>query len=419
MRSPLSQDAIPLRTATPEISLPPQTIAAIVVAAGRGERALSSGRVQAEPPKQYRRIGGRTLLDRAIEAMLALEQVALAVPVIHPEHTMLFAQAISTGGRVAAPVLGGETRQASVLNGLEALADLQPDLVLIHDAARPFADTPLVQAVVDALAAHDAALPAVAFTDTVKRSLDGVLVSATEDRASLLAAQTPQGFRFPQILAAQRQALAERRAFTDDAAVAEWAGLSVALTPGSTRNFKITRPEDFARAEALLEVELAVETRVGSGFDVHPFAPGDHVWLGGVRIPHGFALSGHSDADAGLHALADALYGALGEGDIGTHFPPTDQRWRGAASAVFLQHAARLVTERGGRIVNLDLTLVCEAPRIAPHVAAMREAIGAACSLAPSRVAVKATTSERLGFTGRAEGVVALATAAIEIPRHD
>jgi 2-C-methyl-D-erythritol 4-phosphate cytidylyltransferase/2-C-methyl-D-erythritol 2,4-cyclodiphosphate synthase len=255
-------------------------------------------------------------------------------------------------------------------------------------------------------------------TDTIKRSLDGQTVSGTEDRKQLFAAQTPQGFNFTAILAAHRRAKAARLEFTDDAAIAEWAGIPVALAAGSTDNLKLTLPEDFARAEQMIG-ETAVELRVGNGFDVHPFEPGDAVWLGGVRIPHSARLKGHSDADAGLHALCDAIYGALGVGDIGTHFPPSDPQWKGAASARFLEHAAGLVRERGGRIVNLDLTLVCEAPRIGPHVEAMKAAIGAAAGISPSRVGVKATTSEGLGFTGRGEGVVAMATASIELPRGE
>jgi 2-C-methyl-D-erythritol 4-phosphate cytidylyltransferase/2-C-methyl-D-erythritol 2,4-cyclodiphosphate synthase len=273
--------------------------------------------------------------------------------------------------------------------------------------------------VIAALGQHDAALPVTPVTDTIKRSIDGKTVVATEDRHTLFAAQTPQGFRFPQILSAHLRASRLPREFTDDAAIAEWAGLTVALTPGSARNIKLTHPEDFARAERLIGGGHTMETRVGTGFDVHPFEPGDAVWLGGVKIPHHMKLKGHSDADAPLHALTDAIYGAIGEGDIGTHFPPSDPQWKGAASSIFLQHAAKLVAERGGRIVNVDVTIVCEAPRIGPHVEAMRAAIGAACGISPSRVAVKATTSERLGFTGREEGLVAMATASVELPSED
>jgi 2-C-methyl-D-erythritol 4-phosphate cytidylyltransferase/2-C-methyl-D-erythritol 2,4-cyclodiphosphate synthase len=320
--------------------------------------------------------------------------------------------------RMLPPVEGGASRQASVLAGLEALAPRKPDLVLIQDAARPFIDRSILDGVVAALAEHDGALPVVPLTDTIKRSADGRTVAATEDRRSLFAAQTPQGFRFPQILSAHMRAARLPREFTDDAEVAEWAGLSVALTPGSTRNIKITHPEDFERAERMLGGG-AMEIRVGSGFDVHPFAPGDTVWLGGVAIPHTARLKGHSDADAALHALCDAIYGALGEGDIGVHFPPSDARWKGEPSVTFLRHAAALVGARGGRIVNLDITIVAEEPRIAPHAEAMKATIGAACGIDPARIAIKATTAEGLGFIGRGEGVIAMATASVELPRGD
>jgi 2-C-methyl-D-erythritol 4-phosphate cytidylyltransferase/2-C-methyl-D-erythritol 2,4-cyclodiphosphate synthase len=288
--------------------------------------------------------------------------------------------------------------------------------VLIQDAARPLVDDDTIDGVVAALG--EAALPVTPVTDTIKRSADGVTVSATEDRRQLYAAQTPQGFAFATILRAHRRAAGEPAEFTDDAAIAEWAGVPVTLTRGSTRNIKLTHPADFERAERLLGGKT-METRTGTGFDVHPFEPGDAVWLGGVRIPHHLKLKGHSDADAALHALTDAIYGALGEGDIGTFFPPSDPQWKGAASAIFLKHAAGLVAERAGRIVNLDLTIVCEAPRISPHVPAMKAAIGAATGLPSARIAIKATTSEKLGFTGRDEGLVAMATATIELPRED
>jgi 2-C-methyl-D-erythritol 4-phosphate cytidylyltransferase/2-C-methyl-D-erythritol 2,4-cyclodiphosphate synthase len=390
--------------------------AVIVVAAGRGERAAGN---TGDLPKQYRPIAGVPVLSRTISALLAVEAVDAVLPVIHAGHQELYARLGLAHTRLLPPVTGGTTRQASVLAGLEALQPLAPDRVLIQDAARPFVDAALVDGVIAALNTHPAALPVLPVTDTIKRSTTGQTVDATEDRHELYAAQTPQGFHYQPILEAHRRAASLPQTFTDDAAIAEWAGLSVALAPGSSRNIKITLPEDFARAERLLDGGTGMETRIGSGFDVHPFEPGDFVMLGGVRIPHGARLKGHSDADAALHALTDALYGAIGEGDIGTHFPPGDPQWRDADSAVFLHHAAGLVRARGGRIVNLDLTLVCEAPRIGPHVAEMRQRIGEICEMAPSRVAVKATTSEKLGFTGRGEGIVAMATAAIELPRGD
>jgi len=393
-----------------------KSIAVIVVAAGKGERAGVDGLPQ---PKQYRPIGGMPILRRTIEAFLATPEVTSVLPVIHADHADLYASLGITDQRLQAPVTGGATRQASVLEGLKALAPSRPDLVLIQDAARPFAAPRLIGDVIAALDQHDGALPALPVTDTIKRALDGAQVAATEDRNQLFAAQTPQGFRFGQIFSAHMRASTIRRQFTDDAEVAEWAGLRVALVMGDRDNIKITHPEDFARADRILSGDKPMETRVGTGFDVHSFEPGDAVWLGGIRIPHTARLKGHSDADVALHALTDAILGAIGEGDIGVHFPPSDMQWRGVASTVFLRHAGELVKKAGGRIVNLDVTIVCEAPRINSHVPAMRGVIGETLGIASSRIAIKATTSEQLGFTGREEGIVAMASASIELPRVD
>ena len=367
-------------------------------------------------PKQYRPLAGRPVLARTIEAFTLRPDVTWVLPVLHPDHTQRYRDLRLSGPKLLDAVIGGATRQGSVLAGLEALAGHSPDIVLIQDAARPLVDDAVIDGVISALGR--AALPVVPVTDTIKRSADGKTVSGTEDRRQLFAAQTPQGFAFADILDAHRRAGGASSEFTDDAAIAEWAGIPVVLTQGSPRNLKLTHPEDFERAERLLGGG-AMETRTGTGFDVHPFEPGDAVWLGGVRIPHTMKLKGHSDADAALHALTDAIYGALGEGDIGSFFPPSDPQWKGAASSIFLEHAAGLVAERGGRIVNLDLTIVCEAPRIGPHVAAMKSAIAEAVGITANRVAVKATTSEQLGFTGRSEGLMAMATATIELPRED
>ena len=386
-----------------------KTIAVVVVAAGTGER-IGGG------PKQYRLLAGKPVLARTIEAFTRRPDITWVLPVIHPDHQATYTALDLSHAKLLPPVVGASSRQGSVLAGLEALSAKAPNLVLIQDAARPLVDDGVIDGVVAVLG--DAALPVTAVTDTIKRSTDGRTISATEDRRQLFAAQTPQGFAFDKILDAHRRAAAVATEFSDDAAIAEWAGMTVVLTKGSTRNIKLTHPEDFERAERLLGGK-PMETRTGSGFDVHPFEPGDAVWLGGVRIPHTAKLKGHSDADAALHALTDAIYGALGEGDIGTFFPPSDPQWRGAASSVFLKHAASLVAERGGRIVNLDVTIVCEAPKIAPHVPAMKAAIAEACGIAAGRVAVKATTSEQLGFTGRGEGLMAMATATIELPRED
>ena len=391
-------------------------VAAIVVAAGRGERATSD---KLSPPKQYRPILGVPVMQRTIKALLDIDAIDFVLPVIHHDHALLYASLGLEDQRLLPPVAGGPTRQQSVLAGLRALEADPPDLVLIQDAARPFVDRALVDGVLSALGDYDGALPALPVTDTIKRSADGRRIDATEDRRVLFAAQTPQGFDFGKLLAAHCKAAELPQEFTDDASIAEWAGLHVALSPGSSRNIKITLPDDFSRAERLLGGDLLMETRTGTGFDVHPFEPGDFVTLGGVRIAHTMRLQGHSDADVALHALADAVYGAIGEGDIGSHFPPSDAQWRGADSSIFMRHAVACVTDRGGRIVNLDLTLICEAPRIGPHVEQMRQRIGEICTISSSRVAVKATTSESLGFTGRGEGIVALATASVEMPRED
>jgi 2-C-methyl-D-erythritol 4-phosphate cytidylyltransferase/2-C-methyl-D-erythritol 2,4-cyclodiphosphate synthase len=386
-----------------------KTIAVIVVAAGTGER-MGGG------PKQYRLLAGTPVLARTIAAFTRRADVSWVLPVINPAHADLYNGLNLSDSKLLAAVGGAPTRQGSVLAGLEALTPNAPDLVLIQDAARPLVDDATITGVIAALG--EAALPVVPVTDTIKRSSDGRFAEGTPDRRTLFAAQTPQGFAYPVILDAHRRAASEPTEFTDDAAIAEWAGIAVALTPGSPHNIKLTHPADFERAERLLGGK-PMETRTGTGFDVHPFEPGDAVWLGGVRIPHTAKLKGHSDADAAMHALTDAIYGALGEGDIGTFFPPSDPQWKGAASSIFLKHAASLVAKRGGRIVNLDLTIVCEAPKISPHVAAMKAAIADACGIAPGRVAIKATTSEQLGFTGRGEGLMAMATATLELPRED
>ncbi|SFZ82124.1 2-C-methyl-D-erythritol 2,4-cyclodiphosphate synthase [Devosia enhydra] len=393
-----------------------QRIAVIIVAAGKGERASRDGDPE---PKQYRLLAGKPVLSRTVEAFLAIDAIDHVVPVIHADHQQRYARLALGHDRLHPPVIGGATRQASVRAGLEALAPLRPDIVLIQDAARPFADAELIGGVIAALESAQASLPVTPVTDTIKRSSDGRLVERTEDRQTLFAAQTPQGFRFPQILSAHLRAARLPREFTDDAAIAEWAGLDVVLTPGSLRNIKLTMPGDFERAERMILGDRRMETRIGTGYDVHPFDDGQSVWLAGVEIAHTRKLKGHSDADVALHALCDAIYGALGEGDIGHHFPPSDMKWKGAASRIFLEHAAGLVAARGGRIVNLDITIVAEAPRIGAHVPAMRDVIGAICGINPSRVAVKATTNEKIGFVGREEGICAIASASVELPRQD
>jgi 2-C-methyl-D-erythritol 4-phosphate cytidylyltransferase / 2-C-methyl-D-erythritol 2,4-cyclodiphosphate synthase len=342
-------------------------------------------------------------------------EVGAVQPVIHPDDRPSYETA-AAGLNLLAPVPGGATRQASVRAGLEALSAGAPDVVLIHDAARPFCSATLVSRAIAACAETGAAIPAMEVTDTIKQVDERGRVAGTVDRARLRSVQTPQAFAFPALLEAHRRAAREgREDFTDDAALAEWAGLEVAVFAGESGNVKLTTDEDFARAEARRIASLT-DLRTGTGYDVHAFGDGDHVMLGGLRIPHERGLSGHSDADVALHALVDAILGALADGDIGKHFPPSDVRWRGASSDQFLKFAGERVLKRGGRIAHLDLTIVCEAPRIGPHRDAMRQRIAEIADISVERVAVKATTSERLGFTGRGEGIAAMATATVRLP---
>ncbi|GHA11785.1 bifunctional enzyme IspD/IspF [Devosia pacifica] len=390
---------------------------ALIVAAGKGARVDPS---EDALPKQYRQLAGKAVLQRSIEAFLTLDYVDSVMVVINSEHVPLYnGLPVKHSGKLLPPVHGAQTRQESVLAGLEALVKIAPDLVLIHDAARPLVSQQVIGDVVAGLIRAQGCIPALPITETVKRSQNGDGIDATEDRRQLFTAQTPQGFKFKQILAAHRDASAIDRAFTDDAEIAEWADMPVSMVTGDRANMKITHPEDFVRAAQLLRGEALMETHIGSGYDVHSFEPGDAVWLAGVKIPHHAKLNGHSDADVALHALCDAIYGALGEGDIGTHFPPSDAQWKGASSTVFLEHASKLVEARRGRIVNLDVTIVCEAPKISPHVPEMREVISRSCGIGANRVAIKATTNEKLGFAGREEGIFAMATASIELPRQD
>ena len=354
------------------------------------------------------------MLRRTLAVFADADTVELIQPVIRPEDIDLY-RAAADGFDILPPVFGGATRQDSVRAGLEALARHQPDIVLIHDAARPFATAALIARAIAAAAETGAAIPALAVTDTVK-SVNAIgHVDKTLDRNALRLIQTPQAFAYAPLLAAHRKAAGQGRDdFTDDAALAEWAGLKVAVFDGEAGNIKITHPEDFMRHETDPFAQLN-DIRIGNGIDVHAFGPGDHVIVGGICIPHTQALTGHSDADVGLHALTDAILGALADGDIGSHFPPSDPQWRGASSDRFLKFAVGRVTARGGTIAHLDLTIVCEAPKIGPHRDAMRAAIAAIAGLDIGRVAVKATTSERLGFTGRGEGIAAYATATIRL----
>lgn len=388
-------------------------IAVVIVAAGRGERAGSPE----AGPKQYRSIGAEPIIRHTIRRFAEHPSIGRIVVAIHKDDRTLFEEAAGAfSGRVM-PVLGGATRQESTLLALRALADHPPGTVLIHDAVRPFVDSALIDHVVSVASQGAGALPALAVTDTLKRTTDSGLV--TVDRSMLYAAQTPQGFPFAAILAAHESAHAAGRAdFTDDAAIAEWAGMPVRLVPGSPDNLKLTFPRDLVMADEKLTRGTAAfpDVRTGNGYDVHAFEPGDSVMLCGVRIAHDRKLSGHSDADVGLHALTDALLATCGAGDIGTHFPPSDPQWRGVASRIFVEHAARIVRARGGRIANADVTLICEAPKIGPHRTAMTAELSEMLGITADRISIKATTNERLGFIGREEGIAAIATASVVYP---
>jgi 2-C-methyl-D-erythritol 4-phosphate cytidylyltransferase/2-C-methyl-D-erythritol 2,4-cyclodiphosphate synthase len=391
------------------------TTAAIIVAAGRGTRAKTGGGA----PKQYLPLAGAPVLAYSLRTLTDHPRIDTAVVVYNPEDAEFYqAAAIPFQSRLRPPVAGGATRQMSVLAGLEALGDARPDRVLIHDAARPFLSAELVDELVAALDTNAGAIAAEPVSDTLKQAAADGTISRTVDRAGLWRAQTPQAFRYDIILDAHRRAAAEGRTdFTDDAGLAEWAGLPVKLVASSARNMKLTTAADIELAERLLAPAPAqLESRNGTGFDVHRFAAGDYVWLCGVKIPHAHRLEGHSDADVGLHALTDAILGAIGDGDIGQHFPPSDPQWRGAASRIFLADAAARVSKRGGRIVNVDVTLLCEAPKVGPHRNAMCEAIGSILGISPDRVGIKATTMEGLGFIGRGEGIAAMASATVLLP---
>ncbi|GIL38527.1 bifunctional enzyme IspD/IspF [Rhodospirillales bacterium TMPK1] len=374
--------------------------AALIVAGGAGTR------LGAEIPKQYLALAGRPLIRSTIEAFLKHRSISRVQVVIGAGQREHYEQAVA-GLDLPPPIDGGATRQDSVRNGLEALAAAgAPSQVLIHDAARPLVSEAVIDRVLGALASHEGAIAALPVADTLRRE-DGTPV----DRTGVWRAQTPQGFRFATILAAHRAAIG--LALTDDAAVAERAGHHVELVLGDAANLKVTTMEDLAFAERLATLN---DIRMGSGFDVHTFGPGDHVWLGGVRIPHDHGVVAHSDGDVALHALTDAILGAIGDGDIGTHFPPSDMKWKNAASDQFLAHANDLVRARGGRVVHVDITVLAEAPKVGPHRAAMVEKIGGILGLPADRVSIKATTTEGMGFTGRREGLAAQAVATVRLP---
>ncbi len=394
----------------------PSPLAFLIVAGGRGSRAGEG------LPKQYRPLLGRSLLAHTLEALHAATPSARMAVVIHPDDQALYAASVaelslSPREKLLAPEIGGASRQRSVANGLEALAALEapPQIVLIHDAARPFADAALIARAIESAKEFGAAAPGLPLADTIKEiNRDGKVV-ASPQRAALRAVQTPQAFGFDLILKAHRAAASNDMEFTDDAMIAEYAGHAVHIFEGDPNNFKLTTAEDFLRATSLLLGALP-DVRMGQGYDVHAFAEGDKIWLGGVAIPHSQGLAGHSDADVLSHAITDAILGAIASGDIGAHFPPSDPQWKGAASSIFLAHAAKLVAERSGLIAHIDATIICEAPKIGPHRDIIRASLARIVGVEMDRVAVKATTTERLGFTGRREGIAALAVATVRLP---
>jgi 2-C-methyl-D-erythritol 4-phosphate cytidylyltransferase/2-C-methyl-D-erythritol 2,4-cyclodiphosphate synthase len=385
-------------------------VAAIVVAAGRGERAGTA------TPKQYRPLLGEPVLSRALRLFADHPAVEAVQAVIDANHAADYRSVVQGIAKCLAPVAGGSTRQLSVLAGLEAIETAAPEIVLVHDAARPLASPALVDRALQAVKESGAAVPALPVADTIKRiDADGRVIE-TLARDRLHAIQTPQAFSFAPLLAAHRRARENRRTdFPDDAALAEWAGLQVTTFAGEAGNLKLTGADDFARAAAL-DAHALADIRTGIGFDIHAFGPGDHVMLGGVAVPHEKGLLGHSDADVLLHALTDAVLGALAEGDIGQHFPPSDERWRGASSDVFLAYAVGLVAARGGRIAHLDATVLCETPKIGLHRETIRARIARIAGIEVGRVGLKATTTERLGFLGRSEGIAAMASATVRLP---
>ena len=373
--------------------------AALIVAAGQGQRAGG------DVPKQWQLLGGQNVVDRTVRIFTDHPAIDVVALVVSPSDRQRIEGHAFPQTLILAT--GGASRSASVVNGLEALADQGIKTVLIHDVARTTIPSGVIDRVLQGCKDFGAAAPALAVTDALWVS-DGTRIDGTRARDGLFRAQTPQGFAYDAIRAAHARFEGDA---ADDVEVARAAGIEVALVAGDEDNLKITYPGDFKRAERILEKDMDV--RCGNGFDVHAFGPGDHVILCGERIAHDQGLVGHSDADVGMHALTDALYGAMGEGDIGRHFPPSDPQWKGAASEIFLAHARDLAKSRGFAITNVDVTLVCEFPKIGPHAAAMITQIARILKLDPTRVSIKATTSERLGFTGRGEGIAALATATL------
>lgn len=390
-------------------------IAVIIVAAGRGHR------FGGEMPKQYLEVRGQSLVHHAVQAFLSHPAIDIVLPVIHPDDSEVLANSLD-GLDYLEPVAGGAARQDSVRNGLEALASSEPDYVLVHDAARPMIDHALIDRVLETLQDAPGVIPGIAVVDTLKRADDDGIITDTVSREGLWRAQTPQGFKYADLLMAHRSVLGQE--LTDDAAVMEASGHRITVVLGDEKNIKVTTPEDLARMEEIMlndskptETTRSPSFRIGSGYDVHKLGPGDHVTLCGIEIASERALIGHSDADVALHAVTDAVFGAIADGDIGSHFPPTDSKWRGASSDQFLAYACERMRERGFGLSNIDLTIICEKPKIGPHRDAMRARLAEITQIDVSCVSVKATTTERLGFTGREEGIAAEAVTLVEILR--
>ncbi len=395
----MSQDKTPKNTSN--------KVAVVIVAAGRGERAGGNG------PKQYQQLGSRSLLGRTLQPFLDHAEVQHVIVVIHGDDEGLYQQTAPNHPKLLPPTVGGNTRQHSVMNGLQALETIEPNQVLIHDAARPFVGEQLISKIISTQLRGQGVLPVIAIVDTLKRGNEAGLVLETVSREGLFAAHTPQGFDYPTILKAHLEANKEGLAdFSDDSALAEWAGIPVQLVESSQQNTKITTREDMEAARAEMENTIP-DVRVGHGYDTHQLVDGKSIWLCGIEIPHHQTLKGHSDADVGLHALTDALLATIADGDIGSHFPPSDEQWKGAKSDQFLKHAIELVRTAGGTITHMDVTLLCEAPKIGPHRDLMRDTMAKITGIDKQRISVKATTNERIGFVGREEGMVALATATV------
>jgi 2-C-methyl-D-erythritol 4-phosphate cytidylyltransferase / 2-C-methyl-D-erythritol 2,4-cyclodiphosphate synthase len=388
------------------------TVAAVIVAGGSGLRAGG------ETPKQYQLIGGKPVIWWTLKAFSDHPEIAHVQVVVGQGQEQEFAEA--TQGLTLPPhVIGGATRQDSCRIGVEACAHAAPRKLLIHDAARPFISAELISEVITRLDHTDAVIPGLRIAETLKLAPEG-MIRRTIDRSNVWLAQTPQGFSFHKILEAHRKAAREQtQGLTDDASVAEHAGIAVQMILGNTENVKLTTAKDIEQADQKLRqpVHAALfETRVGQGIDFHVFAPGKSLWLCGIEIPHSHKLKGHSDADVALHAVTDAILGAIGEGDIGTHFPPSDPQWKNAASRIFVEKALTLLEQRGGKLSNIDITILAEAPKVSPHLAAMKDFLSKLLRISPDRIAIKATTTEKMGALGRKEGMAAMAIATAKMP---